>query len=370
MAARPVQIARTRRRRRMPMPGRGCDCSVCDFYIHNPQAVEPLCSGCNTDCEYCSCLKSLSGRADACDECQVVCGSRVGVAEWMHAAGGTLRFDGLQFPTVHHIEGLPRFVPVVDSASRCAELDDGLGWAAYAARLPQVISARTGQVTPAFAGRTARQVMGLADDQHPLLLAYHQDQTAELVWSERHRLGRQLAGMGWSLMVGPDLSVYGSAPRFDQLLNMRRQLLLADLFNRMGVPSAPNLFWFRLEDLERLGDLLDSTRPAYVATNQQMNRSVKDWEQLTMPGLIWLAQGLPAETTVVVTGTTTAGKIADLAGLFPRLIIVSSQPVMLARKRAIMTGKGRHNLEGPVRVSDCFAANVRYYEQLIETSIG
>ena len=39
-------------RRPLPVitPARGCDCNVCPFYVHNPLATEPICSGCNTDC--------------------------------------------------------------------------------------------------------------------------------------------------------------------------------------------------------------------------------------------------------------------------------------------------------------------------------
>ena len=40
---------------RLPLiaPAAGCDCRTCAFFTGNPKAVEPICSGCNTDCAYC-----------------------------------------------------------------------------------------------------------------------------------------------------------------------------------------------------------------------------------------------------------------------------------------------------------------------------
>ena len=37
------------------VPARGCDCRVCPFFTGNPTALEPICSGCNSDCTYCGC---------------------------------------------------------------------------------------------------------------------------------------------------------------------------------------------------------------------------------------------------------------------------------------------------------------------------
>jgi tRNA A37 methylthiotransferase MiaB len=35
------------------VPAAGCDCRICPLYRANPRAIEPICSGCNTDCAYC-----------------------------------------------------------------------------------------------------------------------------------------------------------------------------------------------------------------------------------------------------------------------------------------------------------------------------
>ena len=39
--------------RAVATPAAGCDCGVCPFSMSNPAAIEPVCSGSNTDCSYC-----------------------------------------------------------------------------------------------------------------------------------------------------------------------------------------------------------------------------------------------------------------------------------------------------------------------------
>ena len=351
-------------RGRLPLPARSCDCSKCDFYIDNPSAVEALCSGCNTDCEYCSCLLHLSGRDDSCDQCPVVCGSRVRVEQWMIEARGTLRFDDITFGSLALPESLPRFIPVVDTNRVMTEIDAGLNWPAYAVRLRSVISPHTHNITPSFTGRTAHETLGLNEGQAAVLSGYDQDPLVEAVWTKRNEIAQAFAAQRWSLVVGPDLSVYGSSPRFDQMLNMRRQLLLTRLFSRVGVTAAPNLSWFRLEDLRRLEDLLDRTRPAAIAINLQMQRQDRAWNERVLPGLAYLASGLPPETTLLVCGPSRLNRLQDLRSLFPNLVLVSQNATIYARKRVVMTARGREDRPGR-SVSACFAESAHYYESIL-----
>lgn len=350
-------------RGRLPLPARNCDCSQCDFYLDNPDAAEPLCGGCNTDCEYCSCLLHLSGRDDACDQCPVVCGSRVRVEQWMIEARGTLRFDDITFGDLRLPDTMPRFIPVVDT-NRVAELDDGLGWPAYAVRLRSVVSPHTHKITPSFTDRTAHEALGLQDGQLAVLTGYDQDPLVEAVWTRRNEIALAFAAQKWDLVVGPDLSVYGSSPRFDQLLNMRRQLLLTRLFTRVGITAAPNLSWFRLEDLRRLEDLLARTRPAAVAINLQLQRQPRAWNERLFPGLAYLASGFPPETCLIVCGPSRRDRIAELRRLFPNLMLLSQNATIYARKRVVMTPRGRE--ERPqTAVSTCFAESAHYYNSIL-----
>ncbi len=348
----------------IPLPAPGCHCPTCDFNMDNPNAVEPVCSGCNTDCEYCSCQLHLSPKPDPCGHCPVVCGNRVGVERWMIAVGGTVTFDDLQLSNTQPAAPLPRFIPVVDTNRVMAELDAGLRWPAYAVRLRSVISDRTYQITPSYANSTAHQTLRLNPTQAAVLNGYAQDPLVEAVWTNRHQLAERFAAQEWTLVVGPDLSVYGSSPRFDQLLNMRRQLLLTDILGRAGVTAAPNLSWFRLEDLQRLEQLLARTQPKLIAVNLQMQKQESAWHERLLPGLAYLSSGLPPETTLVVSGPSSLTRLRQLRALFPHTMLLSSNATILARKRSVMTDTGRQPRPGAA-VSDCFAQTARWYEQAL-----
>src|SRR5688500_11236885 len=119
----------------MTTPAAGCDCAVCPFHTANPDATEPICSGCNTDCSYCGCARAGGGAH--CGQCPIRCGSRVDIAAWMADVGGTLLFDDITIPTAW--PPLPRFIPQVDG-HEVARLDADLTWPAYALGLRRVVS--------------------------------------------------------------------------------------------------------------------------------------------------------------------------------------------------------------------------------------
>src|SRR5437879_11916835 len=97
---------------RLPLiaPAAGCDCRTCALYTDNPRAVEPICSGCNTDCAYCGCARA--GGGSKCARCPIRCGSRVDISAWMTDVGGTLGLDDV-VPRLELPPGLPAFAPRV-----------------------------------------------------------------------------------------------------------------------------------------------------------------------------------------------------------------------------------------------------------------
>ena len=347
----------------LPAPAAGCDCSVCPFYIDNPDAVEPICSGCNTDCAYCGCARAVSGAPDACSQCPIRCGSRVDIAAWMIDIGGTLGFGDIDFDDLTVPAGLPGFVPQVDT-TELGELDAGLRWPAYAMRLRSVLSPITHQVVPGFANTTAHQAMGLATGQLAILAGYGEDPLVEAFWSRRFALTEQLAAMKWDLVLCPNFSMYGNFPRAEHLINFRRNLLLARDMCDAGIPTVPNLYWFRLEDLKRYEELLVQVTPAAVAVNLQTFRTDQDWDTMAMPGLAFLSSGFPEETTLIVTGTSRAGRIGQLRSLFPNMVLIAQNPTIYARKHAVMTSTGR--IQRPAAsVGECFRESVRFYAEVM-----
>ena len=344
-------------------PAPGCDCSICPFYIHNAQAVEPICSGCNTDCAYCGCAKPQSGSPDACAQCPIRCGSRVDIADWMTDVAGTLQFDDIDFDDLSLPAGLPAYVPQVDT-TELGNLDGGLHWPAYAMRLRGVFSPITHSIVPGFTDTTARAAMGLADDQLTVLVGYGEDPLVEAFWTRRFELTDQLVTQEWDLVLAPNFSMYGNFPRAELLLNFRRNLLMARDLIDAGVPAVPNVYWYRLEDLERYEELLAQVTPAAVAINLQTFRTDRAWDEMAIPGLAYLASGFPAETTLIVTGTSRASRLRQLKGLFPSLVLVSQNATIYARKHAVMTDDGRQG-RPTATVGECFVENVHFYAEVI-----
>lgn len=349
-------------------PAPGCNCRICPLFIGDlargvPPGREPICSGCNTDCSYCGCARADGARGGAkCGQCPIRCGSRVDIRAWLADVGGTLLFDDLVLETCLPA-ALPRFVPQVDGHD-VARFDADLAWPAYAVGLRRVVSAATGAVVPKYAGLPARQALGLRAGQLAVLVGYGEDPLVEAVWTRRRDLIPRLAAQAWDLVLAPNYSMYGNQPRAEHLLNFRRNLLIAAELAAAGVPAVPNLYWFRREDLDRCLAWCEDVAPAAVAVNLQTFRTDQDWREMALPGLAYLAAGLPEVSAVIVTGSSRPDRIAALLGLFGgRLHLVSQNPQQYARHGAQMTWAGR--VERPARAEDLFAANVRFYAALL-----
>ncbi|MBO2448678.1 DUF4417 domain-containing protein [Actinomadura barringtoniae] len=354
----------------VPLPGRACSCRDCAFWTGDgghggPATVEPLCSGCNSDCSYCGCAHAeASAPQGACDRCPIRCPSRSDIAEWMADLGGTLTFDGLRLGGRLPAE-LPSFIPQVDG-SVVSELDRGLRWPAYAVGLRRVFSLASHVVYPRFAGNDVHRVLGLAPGQLAVLAGYGVDPLVEAFWTyrRRDRLVERIVAQGWDVVLAPNYSIYGNWPRIEHLINMRRSIMMAAEFAAAGAVVVPNVYWFRLEDLRRWADWsLEATPPA-IAVNLQTVRENSNWESWSLPGLSWLAENLPATLPVIVTGLSRADRIAGLVELFgTRLTVISQNPMQYALHGAVMTQDGRQDLHA--RTPDAFAATVRYMASLL-----
>ena len=345
-------------------PAAGCDCASCPLFTLNPAAIEPICSGCNSDCSYCGCSRTTTQTThNGCATCPIRCGSRTDIDAWMAVIGNTFGFHDIALDT-QLPAGLPRFIPQVDG-SDVAHLDEGLHWGAYAVGLRRVFSPRTHRIVPKFTDRTAHQALGLDPSQRAVLVGYGEDPLVEAFWSRRHSLIESLAAQQWDLVLAPNWSMYGNQPRAEHLLNFRRNLLVAGELSAAGIPAVPNLYWFRLEDLDRYLHWAQATGPAAVAINLQTFRTDADWELMALPGLTYLAHGLPAGCELIATGASRADRITTLLELFgPRLRLVSQNPKQYAAHGAVMTPTGRADIHA--HTHDAFAASVRYYAHLLD----
>jgi hypothetical protein len=343
------------------VPASGCDCRRCPFFTGNPLAPEPICSGCNPDCSYCGC--SRAGGGAKCGQCPVRCGSRIDIGAWMADVGGTLSFDDLNGSTALPA-GLPRFTPQVDGHD-VPLLDADLGWSAYAIGLRRVLSPTTLEIYPKYRGGEAGAALGLGPRQLSVLVGYGEDPLVEAFWTRRRALIPRLLQQRWDLVLAPNYSMYGNQPRAEHLLNFRRNLLVAAEMAEAGIPAVPNIYWFRKEDLDRYLAWIADVECKAIAVNLQTFRTERDWEEMAMPGLTYLAGELSENIAIVLTGSSRTDRIRALCELFgSRLHLVSQNPLQYARHGAVMTSRGR--VDRHAQVADLFAANVRFYAGLVE----
>lgn len=353
------------------LPGRGCDCTSCAFWMGTdgnggPSTIEPLCSGTNASCSYCACARTeASAPTDACRTCPIRCGSRTDIAAWLNDVGQTLRFTGIllhgRLP-----DGLPRLIPQVDGTD-IRPLDVNLRWPAYAVGLRRVFSQRSNEIYPRFRKTSAHRALGLRADQLAVLVGYGTDPLVEAFWSKRHaqQLIAQIAQQAWDLVLAPNYSVYGNWPRVEHLLNMRRSLVIAQEMAQEGICVVPNIYWYRLEDLRRWAEWIQTSQPLAIAINLQTVRRTADWDNWALPGLHWLAAQIPEDMPVVLTGLSRTDRIRLAVQLFgARLAVVSQNPYQYAMHGAAMTAEGRMDM--PARPAETFSATVRYMAQLIE----
>lgn len=359
---------------RRTAPAAGCDCRSCPWYSGpdaNPGVtIAPLCSGSNSDCSYCGCARTTApaGARSPCTGCPIRCGSRTDIDAWMRDVGDTLEFDDVTIAGALPA-GLPTFIPQVDG-SGMSELDCALGWPAYAVGLRRVFSPATHSLYPRWTptGRTAADIIGLPAGTRTVLSGYGEDPLVEAFWTARHRdrLLETIAALRFDLVLACNYSIYGNWPRTEHLLNMRRALLLAAEFTAAGVTAIPNLYWFRLEDLQRYADWVAASPPPGIAINLQTVRENTNWDRWALPGLSWLAENVSADLPVILTGLSRADRIATATALFgSRLILISQNPAQYALHGAVMTPAGRDDRHA--RIPDAFAASVRYMASLLPT---
>lgn len=281
----------------------------------------------------------------------------------MSALHQTLEFSDISEITTPLPAKLPRFIPMIDG-SDVREWDKHLNWPAYGVGLRRVFSPTTHQLFPKFSGADVHDVLGLKSDQLAVLVGYGEDPLVEGFWTRRtsENLVQRIVDQGWDVVLAPNYSIYGNWPRAQHLISMRMSLLLAAEFAQTGVPTVPNVYWYRLEDLQRWGEWMTQYQPPAIAINLQTVRQSANWDSWALPGLHWL--GTHTDVPVVITGLSRADRIEEAVEIFgARLTVVSQNPSQYALHGAVMTDHGREDIHA--RSEDAFVTTVRFMHGLL-----
>jgi hypothetical protein len=242
-------------------------------------------------------------------------------------------------------KGLPILIPQTDgspagSFHALAKPD------AWAIGMRRVFSKDSWELMPKWSGANiVDEAMGLPAGTPTVFVGYGTDPVVEKWWSQRLRdkLVARTAQIGFEIILAPNYSLYGNWPRTFHLLNYRRNLLVAQEFSDAGQLVAPNLYWFRVEDLERYRRWAEDTQPKVVAVNLQTFRTKADWEDFMLPGLTWMSLMMPKNIHwVFVTGGNVA-RLQTIVKLFgaERITLVTQKPWQTAAHGEVLNKEGR-----------------------------
>ena len=182
------------------------------------------------------------------------------------------------------------------------------------------------------------------DDRVPtsrsLWLGWGKDEYLERWWMRRRDWASK-ATHYYHAAIAPNFSVYGNHPRMEHLINMRRSLLAARLLEEAGIPSIPNVYGFRHEDLDRWCQWMHDYRPRAAAHNLSTFRGSRSWDD-HYPKLLYLSRHSPPGMRWVFGGVRSRERLSALSDLFGRsFALVTPAPIMLGRLGRILTADGR-----------------------------
>jgi Domain of unknown function (DUF4417) len=298
-----------------------------------------------------------------------VCGSRMDVGAWMKSVGETLKFDDIMLD--QRDLNLPVLVPQSDG-SPVAKFHEHAPHPMWAVGLRRAYSTTTWQLAPRFLNQTPAEALGVGGETKTLLSMFGTDPIVEAFWARRKKDGlvEKIAAQGWDLILPPNYSLYGNWPRAMQMLSYRRTLLVAQEFSDAGATVAPNVYWFRLEDLKRWANWIDDTEPKYLSINLQTLRTAADWNDFLLPGLMWLAATVNHDDLhwVVMTGgnVNRLRQVQEILG--KNVTYVTQKPWQTASHGEMLDEHGKW-VNVQARPVDAFTQTTRRLNQWLEGSI-
>lgn len=311
--------------------GRCADCLVSDFIEENDSSCKNL-EKSNYEVIECGTQKSI---------------------EFINDCRGILFTNISALPV--QVPQLPRFIPTVKKGSHYMLSQSPLPWVAIT--LADVVSPKELVVA-----KNIRQRIGVPAETKLLLLCYASDSLIEKIWKERDRILPQLACIDVDLMTAIDYSVFWDQPHLERLVNMKRSLVTFDIFQQLGTPAIPHLYWSSKKDIERWAEWLRlNPSVTHVAMYWGLFKDPVSWRK-QVKFLEYFNQMIDRPITQLISGPSTLEKINDLLAISPQLVITSGSPARAASNKLKFTADGLKNVHPDIP----FLANVDYFTRLTQ----
>ena len=321
---------------------------------HCPRRI--ACTGPSASCAYCGCRQTRP-----CETCPVRCCWRKDADLWLKDIGGSLDLDGVWWPKVR-MPALPPLVPVLASSFR--RLPD---WPAWGVRWDRVLSKSGRHIQRRWLRGNPQEVLGVPPGVAVVATLIGPDPVIESLWTYQwqDRIWDGLARARFSVVIGPNYSVYGDHPRFEHRLNIKRSILAAARMRMFGVPAVPSVYVWRMEDVGALARWGNEVGLDALAVNFQTFYNHREWGRV-LPLLLALRDAMPKGVRWFFPGVSSRERIEVLRELFPGAVFLTLRPYECAAhgRRLRADGKEERMLARP---EDLLEENLRVVARWAES---
>jgi hypothetical protein len=240
---------------------------------------------------------------------------------------------------------LPPFVP---------ELPRGLpekcelpGEPLYCVSLKSVLDAR-GKVRYA-SGKSLRKALRLSADGRLLLLGVANDELLEKFWEKSEAAGswNRLRDLGFEAATSLSFSVYDNDPRFLQIYNQDRNRLTYEMLIRLGIPTAPFIFWHTQEDLVAAEQWLSESREITTSAEFAQGHDSRSVTAAAIGRAVELRKHLRRPVRAFGVGFGCASSVKSFFSNFPEGSFSSANPAIKAISGYRATSELRFEREHP-----------------------
>lgn len=317
-------------------------------------------NACGLDCSQCPAHRRCGGKTNFCllGHC-ASCADRpllqMQVRRMIIDQLGGLDLTWPQGLVHARLPDLPDHLPVLVQAYADTV---GLPWIAiHGGRL---LGLTGGGLTPKHR-RPLRDVYHLGTNTRIAIEFFVEDRVLEGLWSRRHDVIRELAGLEPDLVLTPNFSVWFDHPRFEALVQIRKaNLFYADLV-RAGLPAAPDISFYLFEPDGRLWADWINGQPTLQAVSlfcggKKVHASRRHLRE-TLEDIALFHTAVRPGVTFVIGGVHAPDRIAAYrdAAYGRRLVFCNGMAYALAQRRKVL---GLHTRAGVARSArECFLLN-------------
>ncbi len=213
-----------------------------------------------------------------------------------------------------------------------------------------------------------RKRLGILPTTKLILLSYTLDSPLQKIWEGRKHLIPDLAKCGFDLVTGFDYSLWGDQPHAEKKINLKRSLITYEMLQNAGIPAIPHIYWDDNKDLRRWGKWLSnngSVKDLAICLEETTRES--DWKN-TIRDLAFFTTLIDSDINFLITGPSTAAKIADLGAILPNYTLTNGNCLQKSVCYQLISEKGPTKDAHAIPLDLILNTNFTFYDRLVRES--